>query len=76
MVANGQGVAILSDMVYRPWSLEGKRIETIVLKGTVPSMALGLVCAAALNSRLPCWHFATISGSSMDPSHALGRQRG
>ncbi|MFP3480811.1 LysR substrate-binding domain-containing protein, partial [Burkholderia sp. SIMBA_057] len=26
MVANGSGVAILSDMVYRPWSLEGRRI--------------------------------------------------
>lgn len=23
MVANGSGVAILSDLVYRPWSLEG-----------------------------------------------------
>ena len=29
MVANGSGVAVLSDMVYRPWSLEGRRIETI-----------------------------------------------
>ena len=27
MVATGAGVAILSDMVYRPWSLEGDRIE-------------------------------------------------
>ena len=27
MVANGSGVAVLSDMVYRPWSLEGRRIE-------------------------------------------------
>lgn len=42
MVANGWGVAILSDMVYRPWSLEGKRIETINLKDTVPTMNVGL----------------------------------
>lgn len=42
MVANGQGVSILSDMVYRPWSLEGKRIETINLKDNVPSMNIGL----------------------------------
>lgn len=42
MVANGQGVTILSDMVYRPWSLEGKRIETINLKGNVPAMNVGL----------------------------------
>ena len=42
MVANGQGVAILSDMVFRPWSLEGKRIETIVLRDPVPAMDVGL----------------------------------
>lgn len=42
MVANGAGVAILSDMVYRPWSLEGKRIETINLKNPVPAMNVGL----------------------------------
>ena len=27
MVADGMGITILSDMVYRPWSLEGQRIE-------------------------------------------------
>ncbi|MCU0869322.1 MAG: LysR family transcriptional regulator [Burkholderiales bacterium] len=42
MVANGLGVAILSDLVYRPWSLEGKRIETVMLKDVVPSMDVGL----------------------------------
>jgi molybdate transport repressor ModE-like protein len=42
MVANGQGVAILSDMVLRPWSLEGKRIETIVLSDNVPAMDVGM----------------------------------
>ncbi|MFN7009107.1 MAG: LysR family transcriptional regulator [Allorhizobium sp.] len=42
LVANGQGVAILSDMVHRPWSLEGKRIETIVLTEPIPSMDVGL----------------------------------
>ncbi|WP_206999839.1 LysR family transcriptional regulator [Trinickia mobilis] len=42
MVANGSGVAILSDMVYRPWSLEGRRIETILLRDPVPPMSVGL----------------------------------
>ena len=42
MVANGQGVTILSDMVYRPWSLEGKRIGTVMPDGTIPSMDVGL----------------------------------
>lgn len=42
MVANGQGIAILSDMVFRPWSLEGKRIETITLRDSIPPMDVGL----------------------------------
>jgi DNA-binding transcriptional LysR family regulator len=41
-VANGLGVTILSDMVYRPWSLEGRRIETINLKDPIPPMNVGL----------------------------------
>jgi DNA-binding transcriptional LysR family regulator len=42
MVANGTGVTILSDMVYRPWSLEGQRIETRTLDDPVPSMDVGI----------------------------------
>lgn len=44
-VANGLGVTILSDMVYRPWSLEGKRLETINLRDPVPAMDVGLAWA-------------------------------
>jgi len=42
LVANGQGVAILSDMVHRPWSLEGRRIETMNISDPVPAMDVGL----------------------------------
>lgn len=42
MVGNGQGVTILSDMVHRPWSLEGKRIETVDLYNPVPAMGVGM----------------------------------
>jgi DNA-binding transcriptional LysR family regulator len=42
MVANGLGVTILSDMVYRRWSLEGQRIEQRNLATSVPSMDVGL----------------------------------
>ncbi|MFT7439350.1 LysR family transcriptional regulator [Loktanella salsilacus] len=42
MVANGEGVTILSDMVYRPWSLEGRRIGTVMTDAAVPSMDIGL----------------------------------
>ena len=46
MVGNGQGVAIASDMQYRPWSLEGKRVETAVLKEPIPPMSVGLAWRA------------------------------
>ena len=42
LVATGAGVSILSDMVYRPWSLEGDRIEARTLQDSVPSMDVGL----------------------------------
>lgn len=42
IVANGDGVAVLSDMVYRPWSLEGKKVDTAVLRDPVPDMRIGL----------------------------------
>jgi DNA-binding transcriptional LysR family regulator len=43
LVGAGMGVTILSDMVYRPWSLDGHRIETIDVDETVPSMDVGFV---------------------------------
>ncbi|WP_421726752.1 LysR substrate-binding domain-containing protein [Bauldia sp.] len=42
MVALGMGVSILSDMVFRPWSLEGDRIEVRDLVEHIPSMDIGL----------------------------------
>jgi DNA-binding transcriptional LysR family regulator len=46
MVANGMGVTVLSDMVYRPWSLDGRRVEVVALADQVPSMDVGLAWAA------------------------------
>ena len=42
MVADELGLTILSDMVYRPWSLEGQRIEQRNLATAVPTMDVGL----------------------------------
>ena len=53
MVANGQGVTILSDMVYRPWSLEGKRIGTAVTDYEIPSMDIGLAWRKGVEIRKP-----------------------
>lgn len=45
LVALGQGVTILSDLVYRPWSLEGGRILRRDLSDAVPTMDVGAVWA-------------------------------
>ena len=47
MVANGMGISILSDMVYRPWSLEGRRVEVIEVADKVPTMDVGLAWSSA-----------------------------
>ena len=43
LVANGFGITILSEMVFRSWSLEGRRLETRPLSDSIPDMELGLV---------------------------------
>jgi DNA-binding transcriptional LysR family regulator len=43
MVATGRGVTILSDMLFRPWSLDAERIESVIVSDTVPTMDIGLV---------------------------------
>ncbi|AMS42881.1 LysR family transcriptional regulator [Aminobacter aminovorans] len=43
LIANGQGVTILSDMMYRPWSLEGDRIEVREVAADIPVMTVGAV---------------------------------
>ncbi|WP_027800683.1 LysR family transcriptional regulator [Paraburkholderia dilworthii] len=43
MVALGIGVTILSDLVYRPWSLEGGRIVRRPVVDAVPTMDVGVI---------------------------------
>jgi len=43
LVAHGFGVTMLSDMVYRPWSLEGRKIEAVPVADAVPAMEMGLL---------------------------------
>ena len=42
LVATGAGIAVLPDLAYRPWSLEGKRIETVTISDPVTPMSVGL----------------------------------
>lgn len=43
LVGHGFGVTILSDMIYRPWSLEGKRIEARPVHDAIPHMDAGML---------------------------------
>lgn len=68
LVATGMGVTVLSDMVYRPWSLEGQRIEVRPVRGNVPSMDAGLAWRRASAASEPARAFReylnlTFSGS-------------
>jgi DNA-binding transcriptional LysR family regulator len=42
LVATGAGLAILPGLVYRPWSLEGDRIEIRDVSGDLPTVQVGL----------------------------------
>lgn len=42
LVATGAGVALLPDLVYRPWSLEGDRIDIRDVSGDLPTVQVGL----------------------------------
>jgi DNA-binding transcriptional LysR family regulator len=43
LVATGAGIAILPDLVYRPWSLEGDRLEARDVSGSLPVVQVGIV---------------------------------
>lgn len=53
MVALGLGVTILSDMVFRTWSLDGRRIQPLPLDQHLPVMEIGLAWRTAPNLS-PC----------------------
>lgn len=42
LVATGAGVAVLPDMTYRPWSLEGDRLDARPLAADLPTIDVGL----------------------------------
>src|SRR5690606_26359923 len=43
LVAYGFGVTILADMVYRPWSLEGRKIQARPISEEIPPMDVGML---------------------------------
>lgn len=43
LVASGVGVAILPDLVFRPWSLDGRRLESRPISAQLPMVKAALV---------------------------------
>lgn len=78
MVAVGSGVTILSDMVYRPWSLEGVRIEAHDIVDGVPTMDVGLAWSKdrkLSKSARTFIEFFLMEYTSGSPSAAIGKAR-
>ena len=65
LIAHRQGVTILSDMMYRPWSLEGSRIEVREVAANIPTMNTGLVWSRAREPTPKRAPLSTFAASSM-----------
>ena len=70
MVASGMGVSILSDMVYRPWSLEGRRLEVISLADKIPDMNVGLAWARNTERSPASSAFCEFMHLAIGPAHS------
>lgn len=57
LVATGAGLAILPSLVYRPWSLEGDRIEIRDVSGDLPSVQVGLAWRKGAPLSVPAYNF-------------------
>jgi DNA-binding transcriptional LysR family regulator len=57
LVATGAGVTILSDMVYRPWSLEGDKLESREISQQIPTMDVGLAWSKSAELPAPARAF-------------------
>ena len=71
-VAAGSGITILSDMVYRPWSLEGQRLETRTVAAEIPTMDVGRAWNP-LHEQSPATHtFHDFLSLTFGAGHSLG----
>lgn len=57
LVATGAGLAILPSLVYRPWSLEGDRIEIRDVSGDLPTVQVGLAWRKGAPLSVPAHNF-------------------
>lgn len=61
LVATGAGIALLPDLVYRPWSLEGDRIESRDVSGSLPVVQVGMVWRKGSSLPQSARHFIGIA---------------
>ncbi|MCF8479979.1 MAG: LysR family transcriptional regulator [Rhodospirillum sp.] len=67
LVATGAGLALLPDMIYRPWSLEGDRIETRDVSASLPAVNVGLVWRRGLSLSQPVKDFIALAQTQRTP---------
>ncbi|QLQ20447.1 MAG: LysR family transcriptional regulator [Exiguobacterium profundum] len=65
LVATGAGLAILPSLVYRPWSLEGDRIEIRDVSGDLPSVQVGLAWRRGAPLSAPTLNFVRAAQSAI-----------
>jgi DNA-binding transcriptional LysR family regulator len=61
LVATGAGIAILPDLIYRPWSLEGDRIECRDVSGSLPVIKVGIVWRRGLPPKRATQDFISLA---------------
>jgi DNA-binding transcriptional LysR family regulator len=71
LVASGVGVTILSDMVYRPFSLEGDRIVAREIADAIPPLEIMLCWNKGAQLRRPCAFFRDNAGEFTAPETHL-----
>lgn len=63
LVATGAGLAILPDLVYRPWSLEGDRIEARAIADELQTVDVGLAWRRGSGLTRAAGNFIELSAS-------------
>lgn len=71
LVATGAGIALLPDLVYRRWSLEGDRIESRPVSGDLPMVEVGVVWRRGSQISRATSDFIAIAGADMPPSRSV-----
>lgn len=72
LVATGAGCSVLPDMLYRPWSLEGDRIEARPLAVALPQLEVGLAWRKGATQPEALRNFLTAVRPTLDSHAAIG----